>query len=167
MKHNPPLPPSSTTTTLPPFDPLAEESVIASLMVDEGAADRIAGLVSERDFFRDSNRWAYQACIALWRRGEAVNQVTVAHELSRAGRLEDVGGLAYLARLTSELPTPVGCESYAKLVHGDGVCRRVITFGSDLVRRAYRGEHDIDAVLASAADELARLWEDARVGDKP
>ena len=54
------------------------------------------GIVQPEDFYRDQNRWAYEACLALWERNEPINQVTLAHELSRREKLDDVGGLPYL-----------------------------------------------------------------------
>ena len=151
---------NSSAEPLPPFNVEAEESVIASLMVDDGAADRIAGLVTDRDFFRDSDRWAYQACTALWRRGQPVNQVTVADELVRMNCLEGAGGLAYLARITSELPTPVGVEHYATLVHRDAVYRALITAGTEFVRMGYKAEADLEATLLRCEALLQAVRQD-------
>ena len=61
---------------LPPFDVEAEEAVIASVLVDEDAIARVENIVQPEHFFRDQNRWAFEACLALWSRGEAINQVT-------------------------------------------------------------------------------------------
>ena len=72
-----------TAEKLPPFDVEAEEAVIASILVDDEAIGRVEGIVQAEDFYRDQNRWAYEACLALWSRNESINQVTLAHELSR------------------------------------------------------------------------------------
>ena len=63
-------------------------------------------MCDSQDFFRETHGWAYDACLALWERNESVNQVTVAHELDRRGRLESVGGLSFLSQLITDLPTP-------------------------------------------------------------
>ena len=77
---------ATPTEKLPPFDVEAEEAVIASLLVDPDAISRVEPLVSSEDFYRDQNRWAYEACLELWSRNETINQVTLAHELSRRER---------------------------------------------------------------------------------
>lgn len=95
---------------LPPHDVEAEEAVIAASMVDPDAIYRIAPILKPSDFFREKNAWVYQACVDLWTRDEAINQITVAHELARADRLEDAGGQAYLA---DTIPSPAhecGCR---------------------------------------------------------
>ena len=71
------------------------------------------------DFFREKNGWIYDACLALWERDEAINQITVAHELARRDRLEDVGGQTYLADVIRRLPTRIGAEYYARIVKRD------------------------------------------------
>ena len=96
---------------LPPHDNEAEAAVVASLLVDPEAIFKVAPRLKGNDFFREKNGWVYDACRALWDRNEAINQITVAHELERSARLEDVGGLAYLSRLVTDLPTSVGCAN--------------------------------------------------------
>ena len=114
------------TDRLPPHDIEAEEAVIASILVDSEAIYRVAPILQPDDFFRDKNAWAYEACLALFERNEAINQVTLGHELARRDRLEEMGGLAYLSRLVAELATPVGVEHYARIVKRDAVYRRLI-----------------------------------------
>ena len=91
---------ASRPEKLPPHDIEAEEAVIASILVDTEAIYRVAPILQPEDFFREKNAWAYEACLALWDRNEAINQVTVAHELARRERLEEVGG--------ARLPQPPG-----------------------------------------------------------
>ena len=98
---------------LPPFNIEAEEACIASLLVDEESIGRVEGILQAEDFYRDQNRWAYEACLELWSRNAPINQVTLAHELSRRSKLDDVGGIPYLARIVGELATPIGVEHYA------------------------------------------------------
>ena len=66
-----------------PFDVEAEEAVLASVLVDEDAIYKVNAVVRPEDFYREQNRWIFEACLALWDRGESLNQVTVSHELSR------------------------------------------------------------------------------------
>src|SRR3990170_1060793 len=111
---------------LPPFDVEAEQAVLASLMVDEDAIYKVQAVVRPEDFYREQNRWVYEACLDLWERHEAMNQVTVAHELSRRDRLEEAGGPGFLSRIVAELPTPVGVEHYAGIVRRDAAYRQLI-----------------------------------------
>ena len=80
-----------------PHDPDAEEAVIGSILVDPESISKVTHFLKGTDFYVARNRWCFDACIALFERDEAINQVSIAHELSTIGHLEDVGGTAYLA----------------------------------------------------------------------
>ncbi|MEX0785783.1 MAG: replicative DNA helicase [Dehalococcoidia bacterium] len=150
---------------LPPFDAEAEEAVLASLMVDEDAIFKVQGLVRPEDFYREQNRWAYEACLALWERSESINQVTVAHELARQNRLDDAGGPAFLSRIVAELPTPIGIEHYARIVERDSIYRSLIGVTRQVAEMAYEGGPKLDAVLGRAEELIMALRTGDRFGD--
>jgi len=150
---------------LPPHDIEAEEAVIASLLVDGEAIFKVAPLLHPPDFFREKNAWAYDACLALWQRSEAINQITLAHELARRGRLEEIGGVAYLSQLVAELPTPLGVEYYAQIVQRDAVYRRLLDASQRIQQMAYQGGPDLPAILSRAEGLLATVRGEKLVGD--
>ena len=67
---------------LPPHDIDAEDSVIGSILIDSETLPRITTFLKPTDFYTERNRWCYDAALALFERGEAINQVTVAHEIN-------------------------------------------------------------------------------------
>jgi replicative DNA helicase len=142
---------------LPPHDIAAEEAVLAACLVDSEAIFKVAPLLRPADFFREKNGWVYEAICALWDRNEAINPITVAHELARRDRLEAVGGTAYLAQIVADLPTVVGVEYYAQIVARDAVYRRLIEFAGKVAQRAYEGGADLEAVLGWAETQLMAL----------
>ncbi len=142
---------------LPPHDIEAEEAVIASILVDPEAVYKVAPRLKPEDFFREKNAWAYEACRALWERNESINQITVSHELARRGRLEEVGGQAYLSRVITDLPTPIGVEHYAGIVQRDATYRRLISAAGQIAQIAYQGDADMGGVLARAETLVAAV----------
>ena len=76
---------------LPPYDIDAEEATVGSLLIDGATISKIESLVQTEDFFSDRNRWIYEACVGLYQRNEAINQITVAQDLSRQEKLEKCG----------------------------------------------------------------------------
>jgi len=153
------------TDRLPPHDIEAEEAVIASILVDSEAIYKVAPILQPDDFFREKNAWAYEACMALWERNETINEVTVGHELARRDRLEQIGGLSYLSRLVTELPTPIGVEHYAGIVKRDAVYRRLIEAASRISQMAYGGGPDLDGTLARSENLLLSLSTGKRLSD--
>jgi replicative DNA helicase len=142
---------------LPPHDIQAEESVIAAVMVDSEAMNKVATILEARDFFREANGWTFEACRALWDRSESINQVTVAHELERRNRLDDVGGLSFLSDLVLNLPTPVGAEHFAAIVKRDATYRALISVSMNIAQIAYQGGPDIDQAMHRAEQLIYNL----------
>ena len=138
---------------LPPHDEMAEESVLGSLLIDSEAILQIPFLKLE-DFYRERNRWAYEACQALFNRSEAINQVTVAHELGSKDRLEDMGGAAFLSHLVAGVPTSVHVEHYAHIVNRTAIMRNLIEAATDIATLGYQEDADTDGTLSKAEDLL-------------
>lgn len=137
---------------LPPHDINAEEAVIGSILIDGESFTNVTSFVRPSDFYSEKNRWCYQACYALFERGEAINQVTVAHELSLHDRLETIGGTAYLGHLVLIVPTSVHIEYYARIVQRTSLMRQIIRTGGEIASIGYDGGSDSDAALAKAED---------------
>ena len=137
---------------LPPHDIQAEESVIGALLIDGQSITDVHGFLSPNDFYRQSNRACYEAAINLFNRDEAINTVTMAHELESNEMLENIGGSAYLTHLTASVPTSVHIEHYGKLVQRTATMRRLITAASNIADIGYTDDSDVDRALTQAED---------------
>jgi replicative DNA helicase len=142
---------------LPPHDIEAEEAVIGSLLIDPEAILKVAVSLKAEDFFSETNRVIYQACFSLYQRNEAINQITVAHELMRQDKLEQIGGAAFLSHLISNVPTSLHVEYYARIVSNTAVMRRLIAAAGQIEALGYEGEPDVEASLSKAEDLLFQV----------
>ena len=140
-----------------PHDIEAEESVIGSMLIDGDAILKVASFLKPMDFYREKNRFCYEACLDLFRRGEAINQVTVAHQLTRDDHTESVGGTAYLSHLVSTVPTPTHVEDYGRIVVQTAVRRKLIEAAAQISGIGYEGGDNIDETLSRAEDVLLRV----------
>ena len=142
---------------LPPHDIEAEEAVIAALLVDQEAIYKVTPILKAADFFREKNAWIYEAAVDLWGRDESINQITIAHELSRHERLEEVGGQSYLGDIIRQLPTSVGVEFYAQIVKRDSTYRGLINAATGILQLAYEAPAEIDTVFSRSEELIQRL----------
>ena len=142
---------------LPPHDIDAEEAVIGSLLIDGAAIYKIATLLDQRDFYHEQNQWLYGACLSLYQRNEAINQITVAQELDRQRKLEACGGAAYLSHLISIVPTSLDIEHYAQIVYRLSISRHLINAAGQIAAIGYEAAPDVDTSLSKAEDILFRL----------
>jgi replicative DNA helicase len=142
---------------LPPHDIEAEEAVIGSLLIDPDAVLKVAVSLKSEDFFSETNRVIYQACLTLYHRNDVINQITVAHELMRQDKLEQIGGAAFLSHLISNVPTSLHVEYYAQIVSNAALMRRLITAAGQIEALGYEASPDVEASLNKAEDILFQV----------
>ena len=154
---------SQSNIKLPPHDLDAEEAVLGSLLIDPEAIFKVVTVLKSEDFYREKNRWTYESCQQLYDRKEAINQITVAHELARNQQLEAAGGAAFLSNLVSQVPTSVHVEYYANIVRRLSMMRRLISASNQIAAIGYDSPPDTDEALDRAESILYRL----RYGQSP
>jgi replicative DNA helicase len=135
---------------LPPHDIAAEEAVIGSLLIDGAAIYDVATLLQKADFYHAPLQTLYDTCLTLYQRNEAINQITVAQELDRQGKLEVCGGVAYLSHLISVVPTSLDIKEYGQIVNRLSISRRLISAGQQISAIA-------ESSVSKAEDILFRL----------
>lgn len=152
---------SMTTDKLPPHDITAEESVISSLLIDGEAIKQIENIIVPDDFYHEISRYLYSSCVELRGRRESINQVTLAQELARVGKLEECGGAAYLSHIISECPTSLDIEYYAIIVHRLSVSRQLIKAGDGIATVGYKAEPDVNKSMSDASRIIQDLTKKA------
>ncbi len=94
----------------------AEIATLGSMMIDGAAIERVSEFLAPDDFYREAHHVIYDALIALSGRNEPVDLVTLSEELQRRGKLEEVGGIAYLTTLMDSVPSAANVDYYAQIV---------------------------------------------------
>jgi replicative DNA helicase len=150
---------------LPPNDNDAEEGVIGSLLIDGSSIFQIADFLQPSDFYFERNQQLFEACMALYQRDEAIDQITLAQELSRLGRLEACGGTGHLSYLISIVPTSLDITHHARIVYRLSVMRQLITAGGRIAAIGYESAPDVEGSLAKAEGILFRLRRGQGSGD--
>ena len=140
-----------------PHDLEAEEAVVGSLLIDGDAILRVGHVIKPGDFYREKNQLCFGACIALFQRNEAIDQVTLARELTRNSQLDAVGGMAYLSHLVSITPTSANSEYYAQAVARSSAMRRLIDAASRISAIGYEDTDDVETTFRQAEDILFQV----------
>jgi replicative DNA helicase len=122
---------------LPPHSIEAEQSVLGGLLLDNGAADRIADFLSGDHFYSDAHRLLYNAIMQLVADNKPADVVTVAEALGSINKLDYVGGMNYLAALVENVPTAANIRRYAEIVHERAILRRLAAAGGEIAESAF------------------------------
>ena len=122
---------------LPPHSMEAEQSVLGGLLLDNGAADRIADFLSGDHFYSDAHRLLYNAIMQLVADNKPADVVTLAEALGSINKLDYVGGMIYLAALVENVPTAANIRRYAEIVHERAILRRLAAAGGEIAESAF------------------------------
>ena len=137
----------TTTHRLPPQNLEAEQCVLGSIMLQQGAMPRAAEILTEDDFYRDAHKYIFSAMITLFDRGEPLDLITVSNLLKDNNRFEATGGPTYLATLTDIVPVAANIAYYARIVREKAILRKLIATGTEIASRCYEEQDDIDGLL--------------------
>jgi replicative DNA helicase len=141
---------------LAPHNVEAEEAVLGSVLLDSEALHLIPDLRPE-DFYMLRHQWIWETILALRDDQLPIDYLTIASDLERRGRLEEIGGVAYLLRLISVTPSSLNIEGYKAVVTTMARRRELIAGGSKLAQLAHSEKsdeeltRDAQAVLADLA----------------
>ena len=125
---------------VPPQAVEAEQSVLGGLMLDNQAWDRVADLVTERDFYRGDHRQIYRAIAGLIDLGMPADALTVGEALGE--ELSRVGGREYLGTLSFNTPSAANIRRYAEIVRDRSIRRQLITICGEAVEKLYAPNPD-------------------------
>ena len=97
--------------------PEAEAAVLASMIVDPRCIGRVLPRLPRADmFFGEGHQVIYEAIVALFTAGQAIDGLTVRQHLQDAGEMEAIGGIAYLQALLETVPSAANATYYADVV---------------------------------------------------
>jgi len=137
---------------VPPQDTDAEQAVLGAMLIDPDAVPRSIELLRPDDFYRPAHRMVFEAMMDLFDRSSPVDVVTCSAALRQSGRLEAVGGAAYLAELQDAVATSANVAYHARIVADRSMLRALIEAGTDIARKGYEAE-DGPAELLDQAEE--------------
>jgi len=130
-----------------PNDTAAEESLLGSILIDGEQMSKVE--LDIVDFLNSNHQSIYKAILNLYKRGEGIDQITVAHELMNKGELDQVGGVGYLSHLISITPTSLHALYYAKVVKDCALNRSLITAGGQIAQLGYTNKDPIESLSDS------------------
>lgn len=139
----------------------AEASVLGGVILRNELLADLADLEID-DFYHLPHRIVWEAIRNLRVHDRPVDVVTLENELERAGKLEAVGGVAFLGELALRVPTLENVLAYAADVELLARNRAAIMALGSAYERARNWPHEPAELVAEVLGELGRYAEEAR-----
>lgn len=136
-----------------PRDMDAERAILGVCLLDNIQFDVASERLRTADFSA-SHGEIFDAMLELHSRKAEINPLTLCDELHRVGRLETVGGRAYVGQLIDGRSAFSSIDSSIDIVAKKSKARRLIRLGQKIVNTGLDGEMPIDEQLAQAESGL-------------
>jgi replicative DNA helicase len=146
---------------VPPTNLQAEQALLGALLANNRAYEAVSELLTSSHFADPIHGGIYLAISRRIEAGQAADAVALKVEFGQSGLLDDVGGTAYLAQLSSTAVASNDVGAMARAIRDAWQRRRLIDIGEFMVTDAFSA----DSVLAGSASvgDALRLLESAMV----
>ncbi|MBU4142728.1 replicative DNA helicase [Patescibacteria group bacterium] len=147
----------SQTDRVPPQNIEAEQSVLGALMLSKDTIVRVADILRPGDFYRQIHNIIFEVMLELYEKSEPIDVLSLTGRLEDLGKLEEIGGPAYLTELVNRVPTAAHVIHYAKIVHHKKVLRELIDAADKIARLGFNEEESLENILDEAEQSVFRI----------
>lgn len=144
-----------------PHDLEAERVLIGCVLLNNQMYADVAAELRTSDFFLVSHREIWDAIGGVLGRGIALDFITLAEQLRAQDRLEKVGGVSAISRLTDGIPRFSNLEEYVRIVKGKSISRQLLNTGAVISSLGY----DLSRTPEEQLDEAHRQLVAISAGD--
>lgn len=135
---------------VPPHDDAAELAVLGAMFLDREAASLALEMLTGEDFYRPDHRQVFEAAEELYHSGVPIDMITVKNKLEEKQVFEQIGGLPFLANISTSVGSSANMRHYAAIVEEKSVLRRLIRTANDISQMSYEGKTDVNAIMDTA-----------------
>jgi len=142
-----------------PHNRQAEEAVLGSVLINPESYFDVAQILDADNFYIIRNRWIWEVFTYLHENRIPIDNLTLTEELDNRGKLEEVGGQAYLMMLVNQTPSSLNAQAYARIVEETSVRRRMLAAANEMAKLAYQEDRELDSIIDSAEKSVFNLSE--------
>lgn len=148
--------PSELLDRLPPQNLEAEKGLLGSVLLNARVLDDLPRMKPD-EFYAQPHRILFRHMQAMHAAGVPVDGLTLVERLKRAGDLQAMGGVAYLAEVAQSVPVAAHAGYYAGIVRRTARLRAIIAAATEMLRTAYAQGADPDEVLAACEAAMGAI----------
>jgi replicative DNA helicase len=144
---------------LPPFSIEAEQSLLASMMLDKELIGQVVQIVDREAFYQADHQIIFDVLLKLYEQNKPIDALILREELIKRQLYEEVGGASYLGELLGKVPSAAHGAHYASIVREKALLRSLISASNEILRDAYAPHEKADIVLDNAEKRIFKIAE--------
>ena len=127
-----------------PHNVEAEQQLLGAIITSNDVYDRIASVVGPQHFFEPVHARIFEIAAARIQKNAVASAVTLKAFLEDDPGLRELGGPAYLARISGAAIGAYAARDYAQMIYDLAVRRELIALGRDISEKAARVDIDTE-----------------------
>jgi replicative DNA helicase len=148
-----------------PCDIPAEQSLIASMMIDRECIGDVVQIITTREMlYQADHQILFSILVKLYEDAAPIDAIIVRDELVKRQMLEEIGGAAYLGQLLGMVPSAAHARHYAGIVREKYLLRSLISVSNETLRDAYAPHEKADALVDRAEQRVLAISENKVAG---
>lgn len=151
--------PTILNANIPPHSMEAEIAVLGAMMLSREAISRAQALLEVQSFYDPRHRIIFEALINLNDKGLNGDLISLKEHLKNRGVLDEIGGVKYLAEISSQTPTAALIDNHCRIVQEKYLKRRLIEVAGDILRNAYDETTDALEEIDAAEAQIFSIAE--------
>ncbi len=148
---------------IPPHNAEAEQTVLASALIDHVAVEKVVNLLNTEDFYFEANKEIFDSIKQVHIQNIPVDILTVSEELKKRGRIDYVGGFEYLAKLTENIITSKNVEAYCNIIREKSTLRKLINASNEIIEKGYKENDDVQKIIELAESRIFSISQNRSV----
>ncbi|MCU7807828.1 MAG: replicative DNA helicase [Candidatus Thiodiazotropha sp. (ex Semelilucina semeliformis)] len=144
----------------PPHSAMAEKSVLGGLMLVNGMWPAVSEILGAEDFYLQAHQTIFAAMEGIEDKRQPIDLVTIAEQLEKTNKIEEIGGITYLVQLADQTPGATNIIAYARSVREHADHRKLISIGRQISEAAF-GQVPIIEIVNDAEAAFLKLTEQA------
>ena len=137
---------------LQPQAPELEKAVLGALMIEKDAYSLVSEILKPESFYEHRHQLIYAAITDLAIQQKPIDLLTVTEHLRFMGHLDEVGGPFYITQLSGMMASSAHIEYHARIL-----ARELITFTSNIQKKAFDETEDVDDIMQEAEGRLFEI----------
>lgn len=142
----------------------AEEAVIGAVFINSEVYWDIAQFLNASDFYIHRHGWIWESFVRLQKKKVPIDLLTVTDDLEKHGQMNEIGGPASLTALINQVPSSLNAESYARIVEGYAIRRKMIAAANTIAQNAYNEKIELASVQKEAWKAIEQVAGEGKEG---
>ncbi|MEN8192371.1 MAG: replicative DNA helicase [Bacteroidota bacterium] len=138
----------------PPSAVEVERQVLGAMLLDNDSIPRVFEILKVDSFFDPKHRFLFSSIQSLYEANEPVDTITLYEELNKDGKTEEVGGVAYITKLSQDISSAANVDYHARIILEKWILRKLITTSLEVAGSAYEGKDDVFDLLDDAETKM-------------